>query len=81
MTYDILSRVAADAVWNDMINKNDTDNIFVCWLNNDNKVSKALRNSPLWNNIKFIDRKVLNDNINNKVPEFWNMFFSDLNNF
>ena len=81
MTYDILSRVAADAVWNDMINKNDTDNIFVCWLNNDNKVSKALRNSPLWNNIKFIDRKVLNDNINNKVPEFWNMFFADLNNF
>ena len=58
MTYDILSRVAADAVWNDMINKNDTDNIFVCWLNNDNKVSKALRNSPLWDNIKFIDRKV-----------------------
>ena len=81
MTYDILSRVAADAVWNDMINKNDTDNIFVCWLNNDNKVSKALRNSPLWNNIKFIDRKVLNDNINNKVPEFWNIFFADLNNF
>ena len=81
MTYDILSRVAADAVWNDMIDKNEKDNIFVCWLNNDNQVSNALRNSPLWGNIKFIDKKVLNDNINNKVPEFWNMFFADLNNF
>ena len=79
MTYDILSRVYTDAIINNFINKDDDTNIFVCWLNDDNQVSKALRNSPIWNKITFIGKKVLNDNINNQIPEFWNMFIEDIN--
>lgn len=47
MTYDILSRVYTDAIINDFIDKNNNETIFVCWLNDDNQVSKALRNSPI----------------------------------
>ena len=80
MTYDILSRVYTDAIINDFIDKNNNETIFVCWLNDDNQVSKALRNSPIWHKITFIGKKELNNNINNQVPEFWNMFIEDLNN-
>lgn len=80
MTYDILSRVYTDAIVNDFINKEETENVFVCWLNDDKQVSKALKNSPIWKNIVFIDKKVLNNNINEKIPAFWDMLFEKLNN-
>ena len=80
MTYDILSRVCTDAVWNNMIDKNHLENVFICWLNDDSQVSKALRKSPIWNNLIFIGKKVLNDNINNQIPEFWNIIINELNN-
>lgn len=82
MTYGILSKTSTDAIWNDFIDKNDKENIFVCWLNNtDTCVSKALRKSPIWDNLVFIDKKVLNDNINNKVPQIWDIFFESINQF
>ena len=80
MTYDILSRVFTDAILNDFINKNENGNIFVCWLNDDKNVSKALRQSPIWDYIIFIGKKELNDNINGKFPEFWNILIENLNN-
>ena len=82
MTYGILSKTSTDAIWNDFIDKNDKENIFVCWLNNtDTCVSKALRKSPIWDNLVFIDKSVLNDNINNKVPQIWDIFFESINKF
>ena len=80
MTYDILSRVFTDAILNDFIDKNENGNIFVCWLNDDKNISKALRHSPIWDYIIFIGKKELNDNINGKFPEFWNIFIEKLNN-
>lgn len=80
MTYDILSRVFTDAILNDFIDKNENGNIFVCWLNDDKNVSKALRQSPIWDHIIFIGKKELNDNINGKFPEFWNILIENLNN-
>ena len=80
MTYDILSRVFTDAILNDFINKNENGNIFVCRLNDDKNVSKALRQSPIWDHIIFIGKKELNDNINGKFPEFWNIPIENLNN-
>ena len=43
-------------------------------------VSKALRQSPICDHIIFIGKKELNDNINGKFPEFWNILIENLNN-
>ena len=48
-------------------------------LNYDKNVSKALRQSPIWDHIIFIGKKELNDNINGKFPEFWNILIENLN--
>lgn len=80
MTYDCLSRVYTDAVLNGFIDHTQDRNIFVCWLNDDSQVSKALRMSPLFPKIVFIGKKVLDININKKHPEFWNQFLEELRN-
>ena len=54
MTFKTLSGVFADAIKNHFIVENENGNIFVCWLNDDNQVSKALRNSPIWYHFIFI---------------------------
>lgn len=79
MTYDCLSRVYTDAVLNGFIDHEQDKNIFVCWLNDDSQVSKALRTSPLFDKVVFIGKKALDININKKHPEFWKQFTEDLN--
>lgn len=79
MSNKLLQGVFADAVCNDIINPSEDKNIFVCWLGDDSKVSKwARRNEKLYKHIVFIDRTVLKDNIDNKMPNFWNSFLKSL---
>lgn len=79
MSNKLLQGVFADAVCNDIIDAKQDKNIFVCWLGDDSKVSKwARRNEPLYKHIVFIDRNVLKDNIDNKLPNFWNNFVLSL---
>ena len=67
--------------WITLINQNDNKNIVICWLGNTKKVSKYLTlNDKLYEHIIFIDMHVLDNCINDNMPNFWDTFLYKLIN-
>ena len=82
LTYTTLCKTYVDGDKNKFFNHDDNENIVVCWLSATNKmISTELRDSHLFDNLIFIDKKVLNDNINKQIPRFWDIFFESINQF
>ena len=80
MTYEILAKAYTDAVANKMINIEDSENIFVCWLGNtETDSSRWIEKSPIYKNIVFIDRTVLSQNVDGDKM-FWENINKDISN-
>lgn len=81
ITNEIAQKAHSDAICNNFINQNDNKNIVICWLGNTKKVSKYLTlNDKLYEHIIFIDMHVLDNCINDNMPNFWDTFLYKLIN-
>lgn len=81
ITNEIAQKAHSDAICNNFINQNDNKNIVICWLGNTKKVSKYLiLNNKLYEHIIFIDMHVLDNCINDNMPNFWDTFLYKLIN-
>ena len=79
ITNHIAQAVHSDAIENEMINNNDNDNIFICWLGDMDHVSRWLSKNKMSRHIVFIDRLVLRQNIDGDI-EFWNQISKEISN-
>lgn len=72
LTTDILQKAYAEGVLNEHIIPNEKENVVICWLGDDSKISSHLRdNTKLKDHIIFIDRKALAKNVDNRNTTFW----------
>lgn len=60
LTTDILQKAYAEGVLNEFINPTEKENVIICWLGDESKISMHLRdNKKLTEHIIFIDKKSL----------------------
>ena len=72
LTTDILQKAYAEGVLNEHINPTEKENVVICWLGNEEKISAHLRdNKKLQEHIIFVDKKVLSRSADKKNPVFW----------
>ena len=70
----ICMKLWGQATLEEMINHNDNDNLFICWLGDITNVSMWVnRYEKLSKHIVYIDKQVLKDNVDND-PIFWEKF-------
>jgi hypothetical protein len=81
MTNKVVQSVHSDALCNNFINNDETENIVICWLGNTKQVSKYLKaNKHLYKHIIFIDSDALDKSINNQYLIFWDNFKEEIKN-
>ena len=81
ITNKIAQSAHSDAICNEFIETNGSKDIFVCWLGNTRNVSKYLvENEKLYKHIGFIDMSALDNSVNENMPNFWNLLYSELQN-
>lgn len=60
------------AVADTIIDPKENRNVLICWLGDDSKVSRFIeKDTSIEKHLIFMDMKVLDSNINDKVPFFW----------
>ena len=80
LTNEIAQGCFADGVLNGFITPND--NVVICWLGDDRKISQHLReNKILYDKIIFIDNETLTLSVKNKKLSFWEKTFEKFTNF
>lgn len=79
LTTDILQKAYAEGVLNEHINPTEKENVVICWLGNEEKISVHLRdNKKLQEHIIFVDKKALSLSADKKNPVFWENLTSKL---
>ena len=81
ITNTIASGAFTDALLNNFIDVEQGKNVVVCWLGDTRHVSHYLTdNRKLYKHILFIDKNVLDNSVNDKMPQFWSNLHIKLQN-
>lgn len=77
---DIIQKAYAEGVSGDLIQKDEKENIFICFLGNEETVYNKIKSTNYKKNVIIIGKKAMEMTINNRNKIFWDKFYNNLEN-
>jgi hypothetical protein len=77
---DIIQKAYAEGISGDLIQKEENENIFICFLGNEDTLYNKIKTTNYKKNVIVIGKTAMDIAINNRNKIFWDNFYNNLEN-